>query len=131
MSEHTDKFIAMVEGRKRIAVVGSRGFSDYGLFREKIDKITSNLPDVCFVSGGCPTGADSLIEMYAHDYGFPMLIFYPDYRRHDRRAPLERNKLIVENSEMLIAFWDSVSKGTAHTLKLAEAKGIPIRIIKI
>jgi len=82
------------------------------------------------VSGGCPSGADNLIERYALENDMPIVIFYPQYK-HGKLGFLERNKLIVEASDVLIAFWDGVSRGTAHTIELAKKKGIQIRIVNI
>ena len=36
-----------------IAVIGSRGFSDYSFFGEKLEHLLQNLSDYSFVSGGC------------------------------------------------------------------------------
>jgi len=130
MTPEATQILQMTGERRKVAVIGSRGYSDYQHFAGWIKYYTSSL-NPCFVSGGCATGADNLIEMYAHDAGLPILIFYPDYNQYQRRAPLERNKLIVEAADVLIAFWDGVSKGTAHTIELAKKKGIPIRIVNI
>jgi len=130
MTPESTQIISMTGERRKVAVIGSRGYSDYQHFTGWIKHYTANL-NPCFVSGGCATGADNLIEMYAHDKGLPILIFYPDYNRHQRRAPLERNKLIIEAADVLIAFWDGKSTGTAHTIELAKKKGIQIRIVNI
>jgi len=116
---------------QRVAVIGSRNFSDYNLFSAKITHLTKNIPDICFVSGGCKTGADNLIERYCNANNLPILIFYLNYAELGKSAPLKRNQEIVDNSDMLIAFWDGESRGTKHTIDLAEKKGIPNRIIKI
>jgi len=138
MSDHIETFNNLFEANygvspvgNRVAVIGSRNFYDYNLFAAKIDYFTKNIPDICFVSGGCKTGADNLIERYCNDNNLPILIFYPDYYQYSKRAPLVRNQEIVDNSDMLIAFWDGESRGTKHTIDLAEKKGIPSRIVKI
>jgi hypothetical protein len=46
-------------------------------------------------------------------------------------APLIRNRLIVEECDCLIAFWDGQSRGTKSTLDLAEKLGKPTKIIRI
>ena len=46
-------------------------------------------------------------------------------------APLERNKLIVEECDCVLAFWDGQSHGTKFTLDYAKEKNKPIKIIQI
>ena len=43
-------------------------------------------------------------------------------------APLERNKLIVDNCDCLLALWDGASRGTKYTIDLAVRKGKPVKI---
>lgn len=131
MTPETAQILNLVSGRKMIAVIGSRGYDDYQHFSAWVHYYTQNILNACFVSGGCPSGADKLIEDYASDNYLPAVIFYPQYFEYGKRAPLERNKQIVEASNMLIAFWDGKSTGTAHTIGLAREKNIPIRIINI
>jgi len=131
MSEHIETFNSFIGKRDRVAVIGSRGFSDYNLFFAKISHFTKNIENICFVSGGCKTGADNLIERYCSDNNLPILIFYPNYTEFGKSAPLKRNHQIVDNCDMLIAFWDGVSRGTKYTLDLVDEKLIPNRIVKI
>jgi len=121
----------LVQACKKVAVIGTRGYSDTEHFSAWVKYYTQNLEKICFVSGGCRSGADSLIELYATANENNMLVFYPQYDVYGKSAPLERNKQIVEGSDILIAFWDGVSSGTGHTIKLAQEKGIPIRIVDV
>lgn len=115
----------------RIAVIGSRGFDNYPLFVEKLEYLLQNLSDYSFVSGGA-LGTDSLIRKYARENNYLLAEYLPEYDKYDGKvAPIKRNHTIVENSDMLIAFWNGLSRGTNYTVKLAEKKGIPVRIVKI
>ena len=40
--------------------------------------------------------------------------------KYGKRAGLIRNEKIVENSSVIVAFWDGESKGTFHTIQLAK-----------
>jgi len=42
---------------------------------------------------------------------------------------LVRNKLIVEECDCLIAFWDGTSRGTKYTIDYAHQLGKPIKIV--
>ena len=45
--------------------------------------------------------------------------------------PLERNKLIVDECDCVLAFWDGTSRGTKFTLDYAKEKNKPIIIVEI
>ena len=116
---------------KTIAVIGSRGYNDYEYFKEIIKFFTQNIESYRYVSGGAKSGGDRLISDYCKEFGFEVIEHLPDYDKYPGKvAPLKRNHLIVEDADMLIAFTNG-SSGTAYTLKLAEKKGIPIRIVNI
>jgi len=131
MSDNIENFIQLTSGHKNIAVIGSRGYSDYEHFSAWVKHHTGHIKKPCFVSGGAKSGADSLIERYADEFIFPILVFYPEYGKYGKSAPLKRNHSIVLASDCLLAFWDGVSTGTAYTLDLAYKKGIPVKIIKV
>ncbi len=116
----------------RIAVVGSRNFSDYKFFREKLEYLIQNLDknDIEWVSGGA-IGTDSLCRRYAEENNYKITEYLPDYINYSGKiAPLKRNHEIVDNCDMLIAFTTG-SNGTAYTIKLAEKQNKPIRIVKV
>jgi predicted Rossmann fold nucleotide-binding protein DprA/Smf involved in DNA uptake len=54
-------------------------------------------------------------------------------RPEDRfRAYRERNRRLVERATELIAFWNGQERsGTAATIRLARARGIPVRVVTI
>jgi predicted Rossmann fold nucleotide-binding protein DprA/Smf involved in DNA uptake len=113
-----------LEGKK-VAVIGSRGFSDYELLSESLSKLNPKL----IVSGGAK-GADTLAEKYANEHGLDMVVYKPDYKKFGRGAPLKRNHTIVDNAEVLVAFWDGKSRGTKYTIDLANKKeSYPVVII--
>ena len=114
-----------------IAVIGSRGFSDYSFFAEKLEHLLQNLSDYSFVSGGCKTGGDALIKRYCQEHSLKLVEYLPDWDLHGKKAGFLRNQLIIDDCTHLIAYWDEVSKGTLSSIKMAEKKNIPIKIVKI
>lgn len=110
----------------KIAVIGSRTFNDYNLLKKELDSFNINQ----IISGGAK-GADSLAEKYAKSNEIKTLIFKPDWKRYGRGAGFIRNKLIIENCDYVIAFWDKKSKGTKNSLGIAEKLKIGIKIIEI
>ena len=54
-----------------------------------------------------------------------------EYDKYGKGAPLERNKLIVDECDCVLAFWDGQSHGTKFTLDYAKEKNKPIKIVQI
>jgi hypothetical protein len=105
----------------RIAVVGSRGFYDYHLFKMVMDAYCEEQGCVTeLVSGGCRNSADEMAERYAREKGLKMTVFKPDWNKHGKAAGFIRNKDIIQNSEKVVAFWNGASKGTKHSIDLAK-----------
>lgn len=80
------------------------------------------------ISGGA-RGADLLAEQYAKGKGISSLIFKPAYHKFGRSAPMVRNQQLVDAADLIIAFWDGKSRGTARSLEYAPKKGKLIRIV--
>lgn len=76
-------------------------------------------------------GADTYAKEFAIKHNLKLIEFLPDYEKYGRKAPLVRNKLIVENCDCLIAFWDGKSRGTKYTLDYATKLGKPTKIVQI
>lgn len=110
-----------------LAVVGSRSFSDYPRLCAVLG--SAKTPITCIVSGGA-AGADSLAQRWADEHGVPVKLFLPDYASHGKRAPLVRNRLIMQAADNAVAFWDGVSTGTVHAIKQAAELGKPVKVIK-
>jgi len=105
----------------RIAIVGSRNFQD---LRQVVVYIYDNLvPGRDVVITGGAQGVDQTAAEAARLHGCAVVVHEPDYKRYGRGAPLIRNKLIVDDCEQLVAFWDGKSRGTMHTIRaMREAK---------
>lgn len=117
---------------KYIGVIGSRGFSDYEYFKKKLIYLTSNIKEeIVFVSGGCKSGGDALIKRFCEEHDWDLVEHLPDWDKYRKSAGFIRNKLIIDDSDYLIAFWNNESKGTKSSIDLAEKKGIPVKIVKV
>ena len=99
----------------KVAVIGSRGFNNYELLKDTLSKINITL----LVSGGA-MGADTLGEQYAKENDIETKIFLPDWEKHGRSAGMLRNTDIINESEVVIAFWDGSSKGTLDSINKAK-----------
>ena len=108
----------------KLAIIGSRNCPEIN-----IEEHLKLIPDT-IVSGGAK-GADTFAMDFARQHGLKLIVFFPDYEKYGRQAPLMRNKLIVEECDCLLAFWDGQSKGTKFTLDYAKEKGKPVKIVQI
>ena len=108
----------------RIAIIGSRT-CPYIDIAEHLPIVPSTI-----ISGGAK-GADTLAKQYALHNKIPLIEFLPDYQKFGRKAPLLRNISIVENCDLLIAFWDGVSRGTKFTIDYAVKNGVKVKVIDI
>lgn len=106
----------------RVAVVGSRGLSVPNL-EEYLPPETAEI-----VSGGA-RGVDTSAREYAVANGIKLTEYLPDYGRYGRRAPLVRNITIIENADLVVAFWDGYSHGTKFVIEESRKRGIPVRIL--
>ena len=105
---------------KRIAVVGSREFKNWVQLKFVLDRTTKM--DDELVSGGA-LGVDSMAQRYAKENGLDIKIYYPKYARFGKGAAFIRNKTIVENSDLVLAFYRKnhfQEGGTANTAKHAR-----------
>lgn len=109
---------------KKIGVVGSRNFTDTRLLKE----ILSDYQPTVIISGGAK-GADSIARQYAVDNKIEYVEYRPNWKHHGKSAGAIRNKIIVQDSDLIIAFWDSVSKGTKITIDYAREIDVPLHIV--
>ena len=117
----------------KIGVIGGRDFNDYN----RVKKILDLYPVTVIVSGGA-SGADSLGKKYSEEVLGKEPEIYPalwddltaepckikirkkDGKEYNALAGFNRNTDIVNNCQMLIAFWDGKSPGTKDSLDKAE-----------
>lgn len=102
----------------KVAVVGSRTFDD----PKYMASILRHYDITVLISGGAK-GADYYGKQYALEHKIQYREYPADWDKFGKRAGFLRNKQIVDDCEMVIAFWDGESKGTAHTIRLAKEAG--------
>ncbi len=102
----------------KLAIIGSRNFTDYALLCEEMAKLPK--PTV-IVSGGAK-GADTLGKKYADDNGIETKIFPAIWHPQgedgpmDKGAGMKRNTDIIKEATAVLAFWDGDSTGTIDSI---------------
>lgn len=71
---------------------------------------------------------DSSAREYALSHGIKLTEFLPEYDKYGRNAPLKRNITIIENADVVLAFWDGESRGTKFVIDNCKKMGIPVKI---
>jgi hypothetical protein len=111
----------------KIAIVGSRTYSDLKAVRDFV----LSLPGGSTVVTGGAKGVDTVAELAALERADLDVEIYPaEWKRYGKSAGYRRNFDIVRAADEVVAFWDGTSRGTAHTIRLARAAGIPVRIFR-
>lgn len=122
----------------KLAIIGGRDFTDWKKCIESFDYYFTDDEGLRvdeIISGGA-RGADSLakkiVELYPNieytdfpaDWDditkLPCKIKYRNGKPYNALAGFNRNKDIIEASDMILAFWDGISPGTANSLSLAK-----------
>ncbi|MDX2271083.1 MAG: SLOG family protein [Cyanobacteriota bacterium] len=109
----------------RVAVVGSRTYWNLKAVRDFI----AQLPAGCTVISGGARGVDQTAEQAARAKGIPVQIYPADWHQHGKFAGIRRNHDIIQSADVVVAFWDGSSPGTAHSIQLAKSMNKPIQII--
>jgi hypothetical protein len=109
----------------RLAVVGSRSFSSYQTLEWNLNPYLNTC--LHLVSGGAE-GADSLAQEYAKRKGLGITVYYPAWQQ-GMSAGFICNQKIIDDCDMMIAFWDGESKGTEHSIKTMELTGKGLIVI--
>ncbi len=108
----------------RVAVIGSRNITNVDLQRYLPQNVTK------LISGGAK-GVDACAKCFATAHDLPIVEILPDYRRYGKGAPLKRNRQIIAQADLVLAFWDGLSHGTADVIRQCQRQGIPCRVIRV
>ena len=117
----------------KLGVVGSRSFKEKNAMEEVLNEIIRENGKPEKIVSGAAEGADKIAEYWAEDNNISTIIHEPEYDKYEAyerkyKPQKERNSVIVNDSDMLVAFWDMKSTGTKDTIKKAKKKCIRIYI---
>ena len=103
----------------RVLICGSRTWTDVEAIRDCL----VNLPVNTTVIHGGALGADSLAGAVAQILGLKIEVYPADWEKYGKNAGFKRNlEMLDTKPDLVLAFWDGKSKGTAHTVGHAQAR---------
>jgi len=109
----------------KVIIAGSRDFDDYELMKKSLKGMTF----ITEVVNGGARGADTLGGQFGIDNGMVVKLFPAQWEKYGKKAGHIRNTQMAEYADMLIAFWDGMSKGTAHMIKEAKKRNLEVLVI--
>jgi hypothetical protein len=108
-----------------LAVTGGRHYKDEAHVFEVLNEYTKR--SLVLILGDA-TGVDTFARTWAENNGIPHTIHYADWDKHGKAAGPLRNKRMLEQANMLLAF--SGGKGTENCISQAKKAGIKVRMIE-
>jgi len=103
---------------KIIGVIGTRRRNSGEAWKKVRDVLSEHYQeDDWLCSGGCEKGGDRFAEKFAKQNGTPILLFYPNYKRYGRGAPIVRNGSVAQKSDLIIACVIHPEDGVEDVLK--------------
>jgi len=116
----------------KIAIIGSRDFNDYTLFKLKCLKLLSqsDISKITIISGGA-RGTDRMAERYAREMGIPLKVINAEWDILGKKAGMIRNEEVLLLCTHVIAFWDGSSPGTRHVIIKAKILNKKLRVVRI
>lgn len=110
----------------KIAFSGCRNAHINWATAYKISQIIGEDDEV--LVGDCPTGIDLFVREFCKEREVPFTVFVADWNKYGRAAGPIRNGQMVEEADLLIAFWDGNSKGTLSAITQAVKKKLRVKI---
>lgn len=118
----------------RVLVTGSRAWIDPLPVHNALNGLLREHGALAVMHGACPSGPDSYAAQWVAQAvrrhpGCVVEIPVPaDWETYGRKAgPLRNQHMVALGHDLVLAFWDGTSRGTADCIRRAEKAGIPVR----
>ncbi len=99
----------------KLIIAGSRSITDAPAVKAILDEFLK-FNTVDEVVSGMAEGVDKIGAAWAIENNIPVKEFIPDWNGKGKAAGIVRNHEMGDYADVLIAFWDSKSKGTADMI---------------
>lgn len=118
----------------RIIVCGNKDFTDRDFCLEKLKEMIPRYTNPEIISGHA-RGADTFGEEYARMTGIKCSVFKAEWKRYGKAAGPIRNREMLdyamEETPVVIAFWNGTSRGTKNMIERARKAGVEVIVVPI
>lgn len=124
----------------RVIFAGSRKHRDKALVFQVLEQLFEDNGPFVLVHGACATGADAWAsewyELLGKARGCTEIRYPAEWERYatsddpmgKKAGPLRNIKMVKAGADLVVAFPLPDSKGTVHTMALAQRAGIPLKV---
>ncbi len=111
----------------RVAIIGSRHFSDL----TQVESYVRALPADARLVTGSASGVDAAVTRAARERGLAVRVVPASFEEAgDQQAAAARNQRLVDQCDVLVAFWDGSSGGTRATVERALDSGREVHVFR-
>ena len=117
--------------RPRVAISGSRTFTDRTLVERIVDRLIERGAKILVPcsDSGCAAGVDTFVHERVAQRDADHDLFIAQWKRYGKRAGFMRNETMIKKATELIAIMATgPSPGTSHALLCAQRLGITMHV---
>jgi predicted Rossmann fold nucleotide-binding protein DprA/Smf involved in DNA uptake len=109
----------------KFGIVGSRHFADLG----RVETYVEGLPRDARIVTGSASGVDAAATRAARRQGLAIQVLGASFEEaRDASVAQARNQKLIDQCDVLVAFWDGSSKGTRGTVERALDSGREVHV---
>jgi hypothetical protein len=112
----------------RVIIAGSRGIEDPAVLDAAVAASKFEITEVITSNS---RGIDQLAAAWAKRQGVPLVIVPAQWNAYGGRAGHIRDERMADGADALLAVWDGFSRGTAHMIAVAKARGLPMHVHRV
>ena len=117
----------------KVVIVGSKGFEDYALLEQYVDKKLSRVAQedaIEIVTSHSKSTVDMAVR-YAQERGYQHKHFQPDPAKYKAQAYPQVNQELLAYADSIIVFWDGQEGAAGTLIKKARDAGVRIAVKQI
>ncbi len=112
----------------KVLIAGSRSFTNS---QRLCQTLALERPRITQVLTGGARGAEPLGYRWAWKHALPHQLCRADWERFGKSAGVRRTYQMAQIGDVLVCFWDGVSKGNAHMVQCMRQLGKPVVVVRV
>ena len=109
-------------------IAGSRTITNYKLIKETLDNINFKITEIV---SGTAIGVDKLGEKYGLENNIQIKQFPANWDKYGKSAGYIRNKDMADYADDCIVFYNGISNGSNHMIKISKENNLILKIFII